>query len=293
MKPAKASVVKSIAAVTANNLQSKKLAPKNVFKIEQPAIDIADVKEEQPSTDDHCQIDHFGDDFDISGLENDEIKLEENVSVTVPEPLTKQSTVVQSKSVVKSADIFENIRPNWDNAYRMEDDDDDDLLSAVADEAMSVTDEKQVDMKFWYWDAWEDPAIPGQIFLFGKIACDNNSRTTEYKSICVKVENVEYCVYVLPREFVRAFSFSIFVSFNRRRKTNFFFTQVMDTDTNCLTKTPVTMKAVYEEFTESIAKKHGISEYRSKAVTKNFAFSVPDVNVPMTCDYLEVCLLLL
>lgn len=63
----------------------------------------------------------------------------------------------------------------------------------------------------------------------------------------------------------------------------------MDTDTNRLTKTPVSMKAVYEEFAESIAKKHGISEFRSKAVTKNFAFSVPDVNVPMTCDYLEVC----
>lgn len=62
----------------------------------------------------------------------------------------------------------------------------------------------------------------------------------------------------------------------------------MDTDTNRLTKTPVTMKAVYEEFRDSIAKKHGIDAFRSKGVTKNFAFSVPEVNVPMTCEYLEV-----
>lgn len=64
--------------------------------------------------------------------------------------------------------------------------------------------------------------------------------------------------------------------------------QVMDTDTNRLTKTPVTMKAVYEEFRDSIAKKHGFDAFRSKVVTKNFAFSVPEVKVPMTCEYLEV-----
>lgn len=49
------------------------------------------------------------------------------------------------------------------------------------------------------------------------------------------------------------------------------------------------MKAVYEEFRDSIAKKNGIGEFRSKPVTKNFSFSVPDVNVPITSDYLEVC----
>lgn len=62
----------------------------------------------------------------------------------------------------------------------------------------------------------------------------------------------------------------------------------MDTDTKRLTKTPVTMKDVYEEFKDSIAQKHGIDLFRSKVVTKNFAFSVPDVNVPMTCEYMEV-----
>lgn len=63
----------------------------------------------------------------------------------------------------------------------------------------------------------------------------------------------------------------------------------MDTETNKLTTTPVTMKAVYEEFRDSIGKKNGINDFRSKPVTKNFAFSVPDINVPMTSEYLEVC----
>lgn len=58
----------------------------------------------------------------------------------------------------------------------------------------------QIDMKFWYWDAWEDPTMQGQIFLFGKIAVEGSP--SEYKSICVKVENVEHCIYLLPREFV-------------------------------------------------------------------------------------------
>lgn len=206
LKPAKAikTDVKSTVSATTNNS-----APKNVFKIDEPRIESEEIKEED-SNDNHFQVDHFGDDIDFSGLDNDDTKLEEkdtavHVDMKIPEPVAKESepTDVTSKTVIKSADIFENIRPNWDNAFKMEDDDDDELLSAVADEAMSV-DAKQVDMKFWYWDAWEDPTIPGQIFLFGKIASDANARTPEYKSICVKVENVDYCISVLPREFVRA-----------------------------------------------------------------------------------------
>lgn len=202
-KPAK--VIKTVvkpSTLTPTNAQSTKSVAKNVFKIEEPKIQVDEIKEEA-STDDHCPIDYFSDDIDFSGLDSCETKLE-NVTAEIksPVPVTQQSepTQVKLKPAVKSSDIFENICPNWDNAFNMEDDDDADLLSAVADEKMWI-DENPIDMKFWYWDAWEDPSIPGQIFLFGKIACDN-TRTTEFKSICVKVENVEHCIYVLPREFV-------------------------------------------------------------------------------------------
>lgn len=190
-----------------------KPVPRNVFKIEEPKVLAKETEMEITTNGDEHQIDHFGDDDDIdfSVIETDDIKLEDNadVAVTVTEPAAKQtiSPDDKSKSAVKSSDIFANIRPNWDSAYAMEDDDDADLISAVDDVVVddAMIDEKQKDMKFWYWDAWEDPNNPGQIFLFGKIAADNkNSRSVEYKSICVKVENVDHCIYVLPREFVCA-----------------------------------------------------------------------------------------
>ena len=58
-------------------------------------------------------------------------------------------------------------------------------------------------MKFWFWDAWEDPSKhKGQLYLFGKVPVEEK-RPTEFKSICVKIENVERCLYLLPRKYVR------------------------------------------------------------------------------------------
>lgn len=54
----------------------------------------------------------------------------------------------------------------------------------------------------WFWDAWEDHyKAPGQLFLFGKVAIEGRL-PVEYKSACVKIENVERCMYLLPREYV-------------------------------------------------------------------------------------------
>lgn len=50
------------------------------------------------------------------------------------------------------------------------------------------------------------------------------------------------------------------------------------------------MADVYNEFTDSIAPSLGIDEHKCKQVTKNFAFQIPDVDVPQTCDYLMVWL---
>lgn len=55
-------------------------------------------------------------------------------------------------------------------------------------------------MKIWFWDAWEDPIKrPGQIFLFGKVAVGN---TNEFTSVCIKVENMDRCIHLLPRQYV-------------------------------------------------------------------------------------------
>lgn len=55
----------------------------------------------------------------------------------------------------------------------------------------------------WFWDAWEDHIkAPGQLYLFGKVAIEGRT-PVEYKSACVKIENVERCMYLLPREYVK------------------------------------------------------------------------------------------
>lgn len=63
---------------------------------------------------------------------------------------------------------------------------------------------------------------------------------------------------------------------------------MLDNITKKPTKTKVSFMDVYKEFNDVIAPSLGLDKFRSKKVTKNFAFSVPNVKVPSTCDYLEV-----
>lgn len=61
---------------------------------------------------------------------------------------------------------------------------------------------RQSSVRFWLWDAWEDAAKrPGQIFLFGKIAAPGKP-AGEYVTACIKVEHIDRCLYLLPREYV-------------------------------------------------------------------------------------------
>lgn len=48
----------------------------------------------------------------------------------------------------------------------------------------------------------------------------------------------------------------------------------------------VTMMDVYEEFNTSVAAELGLKEFKSRKVTKNYAFNLPDI--PAQSDYLEV-----
>lgn len=48
----------------------------------------------------------------------------------------------------------------------------------------------------------------------------------------------------------------------------------------------VTMMDVYEEFNNSVASELGLKEFKSRKVTKNYSFDLPDI--PAQSDYLEV-----
>lgn len=121
-------------------------------------------------------------------------------------------------------------------------------------------------MKFYYLDAWTDANNrPGEVYLFGKVEVQQANGKPTYDSICVHIGNVNRKLYVLPR------------------------THVFDLATKVETDKEVTMLNVYDEFEERIARKElKLDKFDSRPVFKSFAFAVPDVDVPIESEYLEV-----
>lgn len=160
--------------------------------------DVEPVKDE-PKTE-SIPVDEYNDDMDFSILEDDENQF------TLTE--TQQTVVKTTEILKKETENYENLLSNWENICNAENDDDDQLLGSIDETGATQQISNSVDgktaMKFWFWDAWEEPVkFPGKVFLFGKVQSDQNPN--EYKSVCVTVENVERCLYLLPRGEVSLF----------------------------------------------------------------------------------------
>jgi DNA polymerase alpha subunit A len=98
-------------------------------------------------------------------------------------------------------------------------------------------------------DAWEDNTKrPGEIFLFGKTPVYNKARI-EFHSICVIVENVDRCLYVLP-------------------------------------KSEISLNEAMAEFSNYVHTDLNISSCRSKVVEKLFCFNTDEVKAPKKTNYL-------
>lgn len=213
-------------------------------------------------------------DMDYSILDDDENQFDASgtdASKNVAGPSTKQATAkVVTVAADADAETFEKLVQNWENTCNMQDCIAEDFADAADEDFAIDTDEDAAPVRFWFWDAWEDQyKCPGQIFLFGKIAVQGKSTSNskslpEYKSACIKIDNIDRCLYLLPREYA------------------------LDPITKRPTKTPVKFLDVYSEFNETIAAAVNVSTFRSRKISKNFAFTVPGVSVPATCDYLEV-----
>lgn len=117
-------------------------------------------------------------------------------------------------------------------------------------------------VKFFFLDAWCDNNKPGEVYLFGKVEVPGDK--TVFNSICVRVENVNRHLYLLPR------------------------THVYDVSKKADTEQEVTIADVFTEFDEKIVKQLSLLRYDSKKVSKSFAFTVPGVDVPIESEYLEV-----
>lgn len=148
------------------------------------------------------------DDMDFSCLQDDEnqFDIEKTMSTNASKETEKEKSPVKplvnkkSSTEVKKPTInlnqeedIQNLLSNWENICQM-DSFEEELTASTLNSAETVEGNAE-DLRFWYWEAWEDPVrIPGVVFLFG--------RTEDGKSICVRVEKIDRVVYLLPREYV-------------------------------------------------------------------------------------------
>lgn len=142
--------------------------------------------------------DEYTDDMDFSILEDDENQF-------VSDNLKTEQ--LKKEIAAKELQNYESILSNWEsigNNVNGDLDEEDALIGSIDAETMVSNDDSgsnKTTLKFWFWDAWEEPIkFPGKVFLFGRAPAENNPK--EFRSVCVTVESVERNLYVLPRKFV-------------------------------------------------------------------------------------------
>lgn len=223
-----------------------------------------DVKKENQLPNGNVEFnDDVDDEMDFSMLDDDENQF----GMDVPESAEIKSNEISAKAEQIKADFlrkekenYANLLTSWENTCLNDNDEDDALLGSIDVDVASIAtnvDNKST-MKFWYWDAYEDPnKFPGKVFLFGRMPMENNPR--EFKSVCITIENVERSLFLLPRKYA------------------------LDPNTWEETSKEVTMGDVYQEFNDYCP-----HTFKSKRIEKHFAFNVPGVKVPQTSEYLQV-----
>lgn len=185
-------------------------------KVHIPHIKMNDVEKPnqikvEPVTPSVKKNDFDGDDMDFSMLDDEENQFDEQMDTSASNESNVKAEQIKIDLIKKENECYAQLFSNWEsNSFANENDDDDALLGSIDVDAAQISIANTVDgkssMKFWYWDAYEDPfKMPGKIFLFGKIVSDQNPK--EFKSVCVTVENVNRCLYLLPRKYV-SFIFS-------------------------------------------------------------------------------------
>ncbi|XP_034487330.1 DNA polymerase alpha catalytic subunit [Drosophila innubila] len=229
------------ATVTAANVKQEKLLETD----EQP------IKAEDKAEPEFCD-----NDLDFSCLDDDENQFEVAASKPKPKP-EPQPELSTTKAAQPDPDDMSKLLNNWESICQMDDDFEKSVLASEAESA-NCNDPVDVEhLRFWYWEAWEDAQkLPGEVFLFG--------RTADGKSICVRVQNINRLLYLLPRQYL------------------------LDPITKEPTKQKVTVADMYQEFDTQIASELKLDTFRSRKVSKSFANHAIGIDVPQTCDYLEV-----
>lgn len=162
------------------------------------AITTTDDVEQETNAGASPVAEEYTDDMDFSILEDDENQFASD---------NLKAEQLKQEIAAKELQNYESILSNWESIGNNENgdvDEDDALLGSIDADAMTSADDSASNkktLKFWFWDAWEDPIkLPGKVFLFGRVPAANNPN--EFRSACVTIENVERNLYVLPRKFV-------------------------------------------------------------------------------------------
>ncbi|XP_037949022.1 DNA polymerase alpha catalytic subunit [Teleopsis dalmanni] len=239
-----AHIPKKNVEITAKTLEVRAEAEKNASPAK-VMLKKDEISAKEKSEKSNNEADNFAnDDMDFSCLHDEENQFEEEISQTVPE-----TPKPIKKPVVNEVEDMHNLLSNWESICQMDDFEEEKNSTNVA--------LAQDNLKFWFWEAWEDAIkLPGEVFLFGRMA--------DGKSICVRVEKIDRVLYLLPREYL------------------------LDPISKEPTRQKVTTADMYKEFDEDISNSLKLDTFRSRKVTKNFAYHSIGIDVPQVCDYLEV-----
>ncbi|XP_056004368.1 DNA polymerase alpha catalytic subunit-like [Ostrea edulis] len=207
-----------------------------------------------------ADIQHLSDSQDDAALMDlNDMDFEEDLVIK------KEETVVCTSSVKPKTAIgsipSETLSTGWEN-YQNDSQEESAVEVKVDTSELPLVTSASGDqvLRFFWLDAYEDPYNnPGTVFLFGKVWIE---KAKVYVSCCVTVKNIERRMYVLPRA---------------TRK---------NTKTGNDTGVDVTLVDVYTEFNEKVAEKFKIPKFKSKKITKQYAFEKTDV--PVESDYLEI-----
>lgn len=60
-------------------------------------------------------------------------------------------------------------------------------------------------LNFYWFDIYEEPRNPGVLYLFGKVS--QEGAVGGFVSCCIAIQNVQRCVYILPRSEVYIISY--------------------------------------------------------------------------------------
>lgn len=162
-----------------------------------------EIPETKPAAKEASQDVFSDNEMDFSCLDDDEnqFDLEQSKPPEEKTPQAKPAEKVVPKkepaeSPPKEADPedMSKLLSNWESICQMDDDFEKSVTTAEQDAPISSSEQ----LRFWFWEAWEDPTkLPGEVFLFG--------RTADGKSVCVRVQNINRVLYLLPRQYVSTY----------------------------------------------------------------------------------------